>query len=235
MSTTELGERCLLKSNVFKRSCSAFFHQSPRFPWPWFSESVDYLPPLLLAIMPCLFERVVHTIPFSRHLLFDVRCWLTKNGPWSSFHSLAVSLISVASFLKDWGICTVLPVGNLINVTSFPEIVSKIPPSGKCHERGFSMDVWTHYKLTIIIMCLWRDENCSGMVMSPVHQVWPKPSCKAQWKEEEDKAERGRGGKTTSGNGQAWSSPSPRRQWRTGKNGGSWLRNYLWCPNDPRG
>ena len=28
---------------------------------------------------------------------------------------------------------------------------------------------------------------------------------------------RGRGGKTTSGNGQAWSSPSPRGQWRTGK------------------
>ena len=36
---------------------------------------------------------------------------------------------------------------------------------------------------------------------------------------EEDKADRRRGGKTTSGNGQAWSSPSPRRQWRTGKNG----------------
>ena len=24
-----------------------------------------------------------------------------------------------------------------------------------------------------------RDTNCSGMVMSHVHQVWPKPSCKA--------------------------------------------------------
>ena len=21
----------------------------------------------------------------------------------------------------------------------------------------------------------------------------------------------------------------------TGKNGGNWLQNYLWCPNDPRG
>ena len=47
---------------------------------------------------------------------------------------------------------------------------------------------------------------------------WPKPSCKAQWKGEEDKADKGRGGKTTSGNGQAWSSASPRGQWRTGKN-----------------
>ena len=28
-------------------------------------------------------------------------------------------------------------------------------------------------------------------------------------------AGRGRGGKTTSGNGQAWSSPSPRGQWKT--------------------
>ena len=40
------------------------------------------------------------------------------------------------------------------------------------------------------------------MVMSPVHQVLRKPSCKAQLKEEEDKADRGRDGKTTSGNGQ---------------------------------
>ena len=31
------------------------------------------------------------------------------------------------------------------------------------------------------------------------------------------KADRGRGGKTTLGNGQAWSLPSPRWQWRTGK------------------
>ena len=50
-----------------------------------------------------------------------------------------------------------------------------------------------------------------------------------------NKADRGRGGKTTSGNGQAWSSPSPRGRWRTGKNGGKWLRKHLWCPNDPRG
>ena len=31
--------------------------------------------------------------------------------------------------------------------------------------------------------------------------------------------DKGRGGKTTSGNGQAWSSASARGQWRTGKNG----------------
>ena len=54
-------------------------------------------------------------------------------------------------------------------------------------------------------------------------------------KEGGDKADRGRGGKTTSGNGQAWSSASPRGQWRTGKNGENWLQNHLWCPNDPRG
>ena len=80
-----------------------------------------------------------------------------------------------------------------------------------------------------------RDAHCSGVVMSPVHQVWPKPSCKAQWKGEEDKADKRRGGKTTSGNGQAWSSAGPRGQWRTGENGENWLRNHLWCPNDPRG
>ncbi len=45
----------------------------------------------------------------------------------------------------------------------------------------------------------------------------------------------GRGRKTTSWNGQAWSSASPRGQWRTGKNGGNWLWNHLWYPNDPCG
>ena len=40
------------------------------------------------------------------------------------------------------------------------------------------------------------------MAMSPVHQVWPKPSCKAQRKGGEDKADKERGGKTTPGNGQ---------------------------------
>ena len=82
----------------------------------------------------------------------------------------------------------------------------------------------------------WRPDhrkNCGGMVTSPVHQVWPQPSCKAQWKGKEDKADRGRVRKTTSGNEQAWSSPSPRGHWRTGKNGGNWLWNHLWCPSDP--
>ena len=53
--------------------------------------------------------------------------------------------------------------------------------------------------------------------MSHVHQVWPTPSCKAQRKGEEDKAHRGRGGKTTSRNGQAWSSPSPEGSGKQGK------------------
>ena len=52
---------------------------------------------------------------------------------------------------------------------------------------------------------------------------------------EEDKVDRRRGGKTTSGNGQAWSLPSPREQWRTWEKGGNWLHNHLWCPNDPHG
>ena len=42
-------------------------------------------------------------------------------------------------------------------------------------------------------------------------------------KGEEDKADRRRGGKTTSGSELAGSSPSPRGQWRTEKNGGNWL------------
>ena len=46
---------------------------------------------------------------------------------------------------------------------------------------------------------------------------------------------KGRGGKTTSGNGQVWSSASLSGQWRTGENGENWLQNHLWYPNDPRG
>ena len=30
------------------------------------------------------------------------------------------------------------------------------------------------------LLTIVKDANCSGMVMSPVHQVWPKPSCEAQ-------------------------------------------------------
>ena len=47
--------------------------------------------------------------------------------------------------------------------------------------------------------------------IEPVHQVWSKPSRKAQWKGEEDKADRKRGVKTTSGNGQAWMSAKSQR------------------------
>ena len=55
------------------------------------------------------------------------------------------------------------------------------------------------------------------MDMPSVHPVWPKPSCNAHLKGEEYKADRIRGGKTTSANGQAWILPSPRGQWRTEK------------------
>ena len=78
-------------------------------------------------------------------------------------------------------------------------------------------------------------EMQTAVVWTAVHQVCPKPSCKAQWKGEEGKADRGRGRKRTSGNGQAWSLSSPRGQWRTGENGGKWLQNHLWCPNNPHG
>ena len=53
----------------------------------------------------------------------------------------------------------------------------------------------------------------------------------ARHNERGKKTPRERGGKTTSGNGQAWSLPSPRGKWRTGENGGNWLWSHLWCPN----
>ena len=47
----------------------------------------------------------------------------------------------------------------------------------------------------------YRKEMQTAMVWScfPIHQVWPKPSCKAQWKGEEDKAERGKVGRQHQG------------------------------------
>ena len=79
------------------------------------------------------------------------------------------------------------------------------------------------------------DANSSGMDMFPVHQVWPKPPWKAQWKREEDKADRRRDEKTTSGNRQTRSLQSTRGQRRTEENGGNWLWSHLQWPNDPRG
>ena len=35
--------------------------------------------------------------------------------------------------------------------------------------------------------------------------------------------------------GQVWNSAGPRGRWRTEKHGENWLRNHLWCPNDPCG
>ena len=82
-----------------------------------------------------------------------------------------------------------------------------------------------------------RKERQTAVVWSCLPFIRSSQNHLARYSEggEEDKADRGRGGKTTSGNGQAWSSASPRGQWRTGENGDHWLENHLWCPNDPRG
>ena len=64
----------------------------------------------------------------------------------------------------------------------------------------------------------------STLKRSPVHQVWPKLSCKAQWKGEEDKVGRQHQGMDRPGVRQV---PE--------KNGGNCLWSRLWRPNDPRG
>ena len=52
---------------------------------------------------------------------------------------------------------------------------------------------------------------------------------------EENKADRGRGGKTTSGNGQAWSSPSPEGSGEQGKMKETGCKIIRGVQNDPRG
>ena len=70
-----------------------------------------------------------------------------------------------------------------------------------------------------------KDPNWSGIDMSPVHQVWPKPSCEAQWKGEKTKhAEK---------EGMDRLEFTKRGQWRTEKSGGNWFWSHLQCPNNP--
>ena len=53
--------------------------------------------------------------------------------------------------------------------------------------------------------------------MSPVHRVWPNPSCKAQWRGKKTRQTEEEVGSQNWGNGQVWGSPSPRGQRRTEK------------------
>ena len=54
-----------------------------------------------------------------------------------------------------------------------------------------------------------------------VLQVWPKPSFKARWEGEEDKADRGRGGKLTS---EEWTGLEFAKSKRSVENGGKWKK-----------
>ena len=79
--------------------------------------------------------------------------------------------------------------------------------------------------LTIVKRCKlkWYGHVCCSSYLA-------KTISQGTVKGEEDKADKGRGGKTTSGNGQAWSSASPRGQWRTRKNGENWLQIICGAP-----
>ena len=87
-----------------------------------------------------------------------------------------------------------------------------------CHYFSFCMPAFTRspnvelrwYTFHVSLSCI---ANCWRNVLI-LHVAG---GTEDKWKGEEDKADKGRGGKTTSGNGQACSSASPRGQWRTGK------------------
>ena len=51
-------------------------------------------------------------------------------------------------------------------------------------------------------------------------------------KEKEKEADRRRGGKTISKNGQEWTLPAQLRGLKTGQDVKGLLRIYLWCPDD---
>ena len=71
------------------------------------------------------------------------------------------------------------------------------------------------------------------MVMSPVHQVWPKPSCKAQRKGEDDKAEEEAGRQH-----REWTGLEFAKSQRAVENREKWRKLVVKSsvmPNDPRG
>ena len=57
------------------------------------------------------------------------------------------------------------------------------------------------------------------MAITPIHQVWPKPSCKAQWKGEENKAIKGAVKQYQGMDRLGVWQLTPRGQWRTRKSG----------------
>ena len=63
------------------------------------------------------------------------------------------------------------------------------------------------------------------------HLDWPRLSYREQFKEEDEEADRGNDGKTTSKSGLAFNGTSHYGKLRTERSGGSWLLNLQWCPN----
>ena len=67
--------------------------------------------------------------------------------------------------------------------------------------------------------------------MSPVHQVWPKPSYKTM----KGGRRQGRQRKRWEDNIREWTGLELVRSQSAVENRENWLRNHLWCPNDPHG
>ena len=81
------------------------------------------------------------------------------------------------------------------------------------------------------LLTIKRDANCSGMVMSPAHQVWPKSSLQGTVK---GGRRQGRQRKRWEDNIREWTGLKFGRSQRAVENRKKWLQNHLWCPNYPR-
>ena len=65
--------------------------------------------------------------------------------------------------------------------------------------------------------------------MSHDHLNWPRLSYREQYKEEDEEADSGNDGKTTSKSGLASNGISYCGKPRTARSEGSWLQNLQWC------
>ena len=101
-------------------------------------------------------------------------------------------------------------------------------------EVSVKIQIRSHKDLTIV-----KRHKLQWYGHVSVHQVWPKPSCKAQWKREEDKADRKKrwevNTKKWTGLEFAKSQRAVENRKERGKNGVNCMWSHLWCFNDPHG
>ena len=122
--------------------------------------------------------------------------------------------VRVLFFFFSTFLCRQMSVNEILHISYKDHITNKEVCAKIQQAIGPSVDL-----LTIVKRCKLKwygNVSCSSGLV--------KTSLQDTLKGRRRQGRQKRGGKTTSGDGQAWSSQSPRGQWRTEKNGGNWFK-----------